>query len=599
MVSFADVKRWNTGHLDDILRTMQDQVQILTHSGDDYGKVVPVDGWTGEASDNAGFAHRSLMSRMDKLAAGASIISKAIGEASDAIPAVQRAIANAEEFARTYGYQIADNGAIIDTFPEGKAPPDINPSDRARAKTEITDDIAQTMRTADDIDADLASVLKRAATGEFGTGDETTVSAAAADGAKDPGLTLLEPPQNGTPSQNAGWWNAMSPAGQAILLHDHPDWLGNLDGLPGSVRSQANIARIPAIRADLQRQLDQANKDAEGPAIGDDDLQIAADKINAIQAKLDSLDTIQSTMAQGDRQLLFIDASQPRVEAAIAVGNVDTAKNIAVFTPGFTTTVNGDLGEYDNDMYNLKKTSDRMDALHGGGSTATVTWIGYQAPQADGGLVDPSQSVASPEAAKAGGDSLAKFYNGLGASHAIANAPLHLTALGHSYGSTTTGFALGHDTPVNDAMLFGSPGQGSQHLNVPAGHLFDEHDAGDVLVPAVHGTLGPSPYYSGDAIPNYQQLSTDTSTTDMGQLNSTSGHGGYLDNNSTSLYNMAAITTGHPDLAVTYQPPPAPDPSDVHTLPTGGPPPPPPGPAPQPVPSPPGQDPTPPPAPPR
>jgi hypothetical protein len=98
-------------------------------------------------------------------------------------------------------------------------------------------------------------------------------------------------------------------------------------------------------------------------------------------------------------------------------------------------------------------------------------------------------------------------------------------------------------------VLFGSPGQGVEHLKVPEGHLYAERNVGDDLVPTVHGTLGPSPYYSPDAIPKYHQLSTDTSTTELGHLGATQGHSGYLDAKSTSLYNMAAITTGHPDLA--------------------------------------------------
>lgn len=257
MVSLSDVKRWNTGQLDEIAHTMQQRLQILTHSGDDFDTVMPVEGWAGPAADNAGSAHHSLMSRIDKLAAGASIVAKALGQAADAVTGVQHAITNAEELARRYGYQIADNGTVTDSYPDGKAPPELNPDDRARARAEVADAIAQALRTADDIDidSDLASVFDRANHGEFGTGDEATVTAAAADGATDPGLTLLEPPKDGTPSQNAGWWNSLSPAGQAILLRDHPDWLGNLDGLPGAVRSQANIARIPGERADLQRQL--------------------------------------------------------------------------------------------------------------------------------------------------------------------------------------------------------------------------------------------------------------------------------------------------------------------------------------------------------
>ena len=541
------------------------------------------------------------MSRIEKLAAGASIVHKAIGQAADAITGVQHAIANAEELAGKYGYRVADNGEVIDPYPDGKAPPDLHPEDRARARAEVADAITQALRTADDIDSDLASVLTRAERGEFGTGDETTVAAAAADGARDPGLTLLEPPKDGTPSQNAGWWNSLSPAGQAILLRDHPDWLGNLDGLPGAVRSQANVARIPGLRADLRRQLDDLNKQLDGPMLSDGEPAAIASQIAAVEAKIHSLDAVQATMARGDRQLLFLDTSHARAEAAIAVGNIDNAQNVAVFTPGFTSTVDGDLGNYDENMRQLVTTSDRLNALHGGGPTAAVTWIGYQAPQWDGGLVDPTQSVASPLAARAGGDSLAGFYNGIGASHAITNAPLHLTALGHSYGSTTTGFALGHNTPVNDAVLFGSPGQGAQHLNVPAGHLYSEISAGDA-VPMVHGTLGPSPYFDSASAATYHQLSTEASTTGLGQLNATHGHStspgsldtGYLADKSTSLYNLAAVTSGHPDLAVGYQPPPNTAPPDVRPIPPGVPPPPPPAPEQPPIASPPGTDPTPP-----
>jgi hypothetical protein len=597
MVSLGDVKRWNPVVLDEIAKTMQQREQVLIHSGDDFGKLLPVEDWSGPAAENAISAHHGLMSRVDKMAAGSSVVIKALMQASDAIPAVQNAIANAEDLAHRYGYLVGDDGQVIDTFAGTALPPETNREDRARAHQQVADDITQALRTADDIDSDLTSVLQRAEHGEFGTGNEATVAAAAAAGATDPGLTLLEPPAGATPAQNAAWWATLSKAGQAILLHDHPDWLGNLDGLPGSVRSQANMARIPAIRADLQRQLDELNKHSDGRSFGEYDLQII--EINALEAKLHSLDAIQETMKQGDRQLLSLDATRPRVEAAVAVGNVDRAQNVAVFTPGFTSTVNGSLRGYDTAMGNLKAESDQLTKLHGGGSTATVTWIGYQAPQWDGGIVDPSQSVASPEAAKAGGENLARFYNGLGASHEVSNAPLHLTALGHSYGSTTTGFALGHDTPVNDAILFGSPGQGAQHLNVPAGHLYDEHNTGDELVPALHGTLGSSPYYSPDAIPNYHQLSTDASTTDLGQLNATQGHSGYLDNQSTSLYNMAAITTAHPEMAVGYQPPPNSAPPDVHTIPHGVPPAPSAPPSSTPIASPPGRTPTPPPAPPR
>ncbi|MEW2499191.1 alpha/beta hydrolase [Amycolatopsis sp. NPDC047767] len=552
MVSLADVRAWSPAALEDIFSLLQARTQTLINDGDDFAKTLPVVGWSGDAADNAAAQHRALTRGLDTVAAGAAALGKTIAQAADAITGVQSALTNAEELAHKYGYQITDAGAVADAFAGQQVPPDLNPQDRARTHTQLVDDVAQILRTADDIDTDLASVLDRAAAGQFGTGDESTVAAAAADGVKDPGLTLPEPPPHATPAENAAWWATLSAAGQAILLRDHPDWLGNRDGLPAAVRSQANMARLPAERAALEQQRTAAQAMIEqAKAVYDPSggiMKAALGQLQQANDKLASLDAIATTMGQGGRQLLLLDTTHPRVEAAIAVGDVDKARNVAVFTPGFTTTVDGSLGKYDQNMNDLKGMANDITDRHGGGPTATVTWIGYQAPQWDG-VADPSQSVASPELAKAGGDSLAKFYNGIGAGHDASNTPLHLTALGHSYGSTTTGFALGHDTPVDDAVLFGSPGQGSDHLNVPRGHLFNEHDAGDDLVPNIHGTLGPSPYYSPDAMSQYHQMSTDASATELGQLNATSGHSGYLDGKSTSLYNMAAITTGHPDLA--------------------------------------------------
>src|ERR1700716_4336849 len=130
MVSLTDVKRWNSAALNEIAQTTWQREQVLIHSGDDFGKVVPVEGWTGPAADNAASAHRSLMSRVDKMAAGSSIVTKALMQASDAIPAMQRAITNAEDLARKYGYQVGDNGQVVDTFAGAEPPPEMHLEDR-------------------------------------------------------------------------------------------------------------------------------------------------------------------------------------------------------------------------------------------------------------------------------------------------------------------------------------------------------------------------------------------------------------------------------------------------------------------------------------
>jgi hypothetical protein len=43
------------------------------------------------------------------------------------------------------------------------------------------------------------------------------------------------------------------------------------------------------------------------------------------------------------------------VKAAISVGNIDDAEHVAVFTPGFTSTVDRSMVGYDRDMDNLRK----------------------------------------------------------------------------------------------------------------------------------------------------------------------------------------------------------------------------------------------------
>ncbi|WP_344857353.1 alpha/beta hydrolase [Amycolatopsis ultiminotia] len=309
--------------------------------------------------------------------------------------------------------------------------------------------------------------------------------------------------------------------------------------------------------------------------------------LDQVDRKLHSPDAIDAAMAQGGRQLLTLDTSGERVKAAVAVGNVDTAEQVAVFTPGFTSTVDGSLKGYDQDMYNLQQHSQNLSARYGDqGQAAAVTWIGYEAPQtAD--VLNPDKSVASDGLAKIGAQKLDGFLNGIGAAHNASGQQLHLTALGHSNGSLTTGIALQHDTPVKDAVVFGSPGldiNSRSDLKVPEGHMFSEwSDRDPVPHLDIAHNFGTSPYQGifGGELNDIQQLSTGDATGVDGPHHITHEHGQYLDDKSTSQYNMASVVAGRPDLAVRHvQPWEAPVPP-----PTSG----------QPIPAPPGRDPQPPP----
>lgn len=84
-----------------------------------------------------------------------------------------------------------------------------------------------------------------------------------------------------------------------------------------------------------------------------------------VHDKLASLDRIEQALDQpGQRQLLLLDLTGERAEAAVAVGDVDTADHVAVFTPGLGSTVDGDLERYDQNMNQLQ----RHDAVFFGSS---------------------------------------------------------------------------------------------------------------------------------------------------------------------------------------------------------------------------------------
>lgn len=462
MVSLSDIKRWNTGELDEICTTVQQQTQVLIHAGDDYGKVLPVNGWTGPASDNALSQHQALMHGLDTIASGVSIVGKAIGQAGDAITGLHSAIANAEELARKYGYQITGQGTLTDTFAGRPLPPDMHPEDRARAHQQLTDDLNQIMRTAEDIDNDLTSVLQRAAAGQFGTGDETTVAAAAADGLKDPGLTLPEPPPNATPSQSAAWWATVSRAGKDILIHDRPAAIGAMDGLPAEDRDTANRSVFKQQRADLQHQRDDIQHRLDGMKESDpaqeDEFHDLERRRETLDNKIKGMDQINDRLdnplpGQPHAYLLGINTANSG-QAIIAVGNPDHAQNIATYVPGTTAGINDGMSTDINRADAMGQAAARA----GSPSTSVITWVGYDAPQS---IIPDAASTSFADHAEHG---LRNFQDGLGAAH--DSGPMNTTVVGHSYGTTVVGqTARDLGLPADNVVMVASPGVGVQHAN--------------------------------------------------------------------------------------------------------------------------------------
>ncbi|MDQ4103104.1 MAG: alpha/beta hydrolase family protein [Actinomycetota bacterium] len=548
MASIGDIRAWLPGELDSAFDALSARRDSLIGLDDELLAARVPDGWTGKAATAATAAHGALSERARRIVAGISAVRRATGEASDAVSAIQRGLAEAEDLARAYGFAVCGDGTVIDvhppTIPDPAQAQEVQ-RERAQVQAEVVDRLEQILRRANDVDADFAAVLGRAARGEIDDGTGLSLAAAAAIGDGAGRLSTIGPPDSGTPGDNAGWWASLSDEERRALIDQNPGALGNLDGLPAAVRDEANRARLDDERAALEAERDRLQADLDDNWFGGVFTNADA-ALEDVNAKLASLDRIEQTLDQpGERQLLALDLSGERAEAAVAVGNVDTADHVAVFTPGLGSTVDGDLQRYDDNMDQLRRQAQYESNRYGdGGSVAAVTWIGYQAPQPGFGGFNPldSDSVLHDDSARAGGADLAEFYRGIDASRATNP---HLTALGHSYGSTTTGFALQERTGVDDAVFFGSPGIGTSHIEdiqVTEGHSYRIEARNDFVADTGHFGIDPT------HVDGLTGLSAREETlADGRRLAESTGHSGYLTPDSTSHYNLSVVVAGLPN----------------------------------------------------
>lgn len=185
-----------------------------------------------------------------------------------------------------------------------------------------------------------------------------------------------------------------------------------------------------------------------------------------------------------DRKLMLLDThGGTQARAAVAIGDPDTATHVSVTTPGLNTTVHGGIGNMTEEATNLQRESLRQLSLtpgHDLEGVSAIAWIGYDAPQVPGwddakGSLEGGWGVMHDDLAKAGAHDLAGFYDGIGASH--QGVPPELTAIGHSYGSLTTGLALQEpgNHGVTNAIFYGSPGieaSTPEQLHLQPGHVF-------------------------------------------------------------------------------------------------------------------------------
>ncbi|MFB0616757.1 alpha/beta hydrolase [Streptomyces sp. AGS-58] len=382
------------------------------------------------------------------------------------------------------------------------------------------------------------------------------------DGVGDAGKKYLDslpqPPEDGSPKDNAAWWKGLDDEQRAAWLSLRPDSVGGLDGLPSTVRDEANRVVLDETRARYQLELDSipdppmnewtyiASNGWASKVHTDeytDWYNKYGERYDHLNKSLNGMKSIQERFDKtGERGLpeayLLGFSADDDGRAIVANGNPDTADHQAVYVPGTTSDLNGIGGNIDR-MVNVW---DVAHAKGGGQSVSTITWLGYDAPG------DVVKDAPFSNYAYDGAPAFNKFLDGLEASHS-GDTPPHRTVIGHSYGSTLIGAAAEKGTLNADDVVFaGSPGvrvSGADEMDVPKGHVWNEEGGSDP-VPDI-GRYG----HGGDGfvIPSDPDFGANQMATD------THGHGGYWDPGSKSLLNQALVVVGKGD-NVELKPPP-------------------------------------------
>lgn len=312
------------------------------------------------------------------------------------------------------------------------------------------------------------------------------------------------------PKQFHDFWNSLTP-GQKEWLYNSDNNIGNHPGMPCDPPDGLGYDHYN--RRHLAEELERAQSAAaQAQALGNQHPDWAAgeniprpNKPGAIfddrvayenwQRQFDAardgskylpdLKAVDSAVrASPDRKLMLLDTeSGTQARAAIAVGDPDKATHVSVTAPGLNTTVHGSIGGMTEEATNLRREALRQlrfEPGHEGDTVSAIAWIGYDPPQVPGfdektASLSGIWGVTHDDLARAGAHDLARFYDGIQASH--LGGPADLTAIGHSYGSLTTGLALQEpgDHGVSRALFYGSPGIAAstpEQLQLQSGQVY-------------------------------------------------------------------------------------------------------------------------------
>ncbi|MBF6366810.1 hypothetical protein IU469_13900 [Nocardia puris] len=254
---------------------------------------------------------------------------------------------------------------------------------------------------------------------------------------------------------NARWWDSLSPDERAAMVRTHPRTIGRAPGIDMDSADAANRLRIAREIDDLLSR--DTLSDAERTQLSN--LRSTVRALAAAQAQADA-------KAPGlPVRVLAFDSTAfgGKGSAAVAFGDVDAADRVAWHVGGRGQSV-GSLGASLGTALNMHLSA--ADSVRGGGSLASIAWVGYDAPPGKGNGPRAALQSVTLTRAREGARLLLRDVAAADAARsarADGGAPARNKIIAHGYG-VDVAEAAGRGGRLaglaSDVVLGGLPGDG-------------------------------------------------------------------------------------------------------------------------------------------
>lgn len=474
-LTVEDVARWDAG----AVRAVGDAARTRAQTSIDTANSLPTfPDWTGPGSEEAREAIEKSRKALMRDADAALAASRSADSAAVNVQIVKDNLQQVLNTARDLGMVIDPvSGTVRPALPATALPNDWHNAEVLQQAIE------QVLAQANTVDKQLATAMDRA-------DDVVDVPPEA--------RPIPLPPPGASAEEAEQWWKSLSQKDRDRLMAEHPEELGNLNGMSAAARNAINqqvltddLSWITNTAAQHGVSNEQVLADPGFYGLSAADVTRYNNALKVQQGLNHQRGSDPDPSRQRPVMLWKYEplADNGQGRAAIAIGNPDYADNTTVIVPGTGSSVKGGwLSDGHNDAMNLW---DQANAADPNSTHAVISWMGYDAPD---GFTDTR--VANPDLARAGGDLLAADVNGLWTTE--QDPQQHVTVIGHSYGSTTVADAFaGSGMQANDAVLLGCPGTDLAR-SAPDFHL----DGGNLYVGSAStdpvSYIGTAPEYVHD-----------------------------------------------------------------------------------------------------